>query len=73
MKSPLAQHLLAKYGPRLTMRELAEALRLSYPTVRNRQARGELGVKTYIDGKHRYADYRDVANYLENFRESAQT
>lgn len=64
-KSPLAQHLLLTYGPRLTMEELALALRVSLQTLRNRVANGTLGVKTYVDGRRRWADYRDVAAYLD--------
>lgn len=68
MKSPLASHLLQTYGPRLTLDELAVVLRLSKNTLYNQIAAGALGVKTYMDGKRRWADYRDVAKYLDEQR-----
>lgn len=37
-----------------------------------RIARGELGIPTYVDGKMRFADVRDVAEYLDIKRQEAQ-
>lgn len=59
-RSPLLQHLLSTYGTRLTVKEIAEALRVS-PT---RVYQGIEGLRTYMDGQ-RWADVRDVARYLD--------
>lgn len=63
--------LLEKYGPRLTMQELAEVLGIAHGTLRNRLSAGTFKVRTYVDGGTRYADYRDVAEYLDECRQSA--
>lgn len=64
-------YLLERYGPRLTVEELAEVLRLGVPTVRNRLSAGTLGVRTYTDGDRRFADALDVAGYLDAMRAKA--
>jgi hypothetical protein len=68
MKSPVANYLLTTYGPRLTLDDLAKVLRLSTSRIRHLIAADELGVKTYLDGRRRWADYRDVAAYLDQQR-----
>ena len=65
--------LLDKYGPRLSVVQLAECLGLAVGTVRNKIARGALGVRTYLDGGSRWADSRDVALYLDAVRPRAAT
>lgn len=65
-------YLLDKYGPRLTMQELAEVLGIAHGTLRNRLSAGTLKVRTYYDGGTRYADFRDVAEYLDRCREPTQ-
>lgn len=65
-------YLLERYRPRLTMQELAEVLGVAHGTLRNRIARGDCGVRTYIDGGTRWADVRDVATYLDECREGSQ-
>jgi len=62
-------YLLDKYGPRLTMAELAEVLGVAHGTLRNRLSAGTLKCRTYYDGGTRYADFRDVAEYLDQCRE----
>lgn len=63
--------LLEKYGPRLDTKQLGEVLGLSAGAVRNRINAGTLDeLKTYVDGQ-RYADYRDVADYLDLCRSRA--
>jgi hypothetical protein len=61
-----------KYGLRLTVEQIGEALCLAPQTIHNRIAKGEFKVPTYVDGKKRYADYRDVAAYLDSFRANSQ-
>jgi hypothetical protein len=67
----LEMYLLFKYGPRLTVAHMAETLGKSESDVRNKLVDGEFGIPTYLDGKQRYADYRDVAIYLEECRKEA--
>lgn len=62
-----------KYGLRLTMDQIAEALGLARNTIYNQIAKGEFGLKTYVDGGKRYADYRDLASYLDEVRGRATT
>jgi predicted DNA-binding transcriptional regulator AlpA len=62
--------LLEKYGARLTLDQLADALAMSKNTIYNQVSQGTFPVRTYLDGK-RYADYRDVAEHFDRCRSSA--
>ena len=64
--------LMGHYGPRLSMEQLAQVLGLAVATLHARIARGELGIPTYVDGKLRWADTRDVAEYLDRKRAEAR-
>jgi hypothetical protein len=64
--------LMERYGPRMNMEQLAHALCLAPSSLHGRIARGEAMVPTYVDGKMRYADTRDVAEYLDRLREQAR-
>ena len=64
-------YLLEKYGLRLDMRQLGEVLGLTEGTIYNQISADRLGVSTYLEGKKRYADYRDVAAYLDACRQRA--
>lgn len=61
-----------KYGPRLNIDQLAEALGVARNTIYNQISQGTFKIKTYVDGGKRYADYRDFAIYLDQMRESAR-
>jgi predicted site-specific integrase-resolvase len=63
--------LLEQYGPRLSMEQLAKVLGLAATTLHARIGRGELDIPTYVDGKLRWADARDVAEYLDRKRQEA--
>lgn len=64
--------LVMQYGrPRLSMKELAEVLGLSVTYVNNVAASGGLPVKTYLEGNRRWADVRDVGEYLDRMHEEA--
>lgn len=64
--------LFMQYGrPRLTMKELAEVLGLSVTYVNNVAASGGLPVRTYLEGTRRWADVRDVGEYLDSKHEEA--
>ena len=65
--------LLEQYGPRLSMEQLAKVLGLAATTLHARIGRGELDIPTYLDGKLRWADTRDVAEYLDRMRDKARS
>ena len=64
--------VVEKYGLRLTVEQLGQALCLVPQTIYNKIAKGEFKVPTYVDGGKRYSDYRDVAAYLDSLRASSQ-
>jgi hypothetical protein len=61
-----------KYGPRLNIEQLANVLGLSKGAVYNQVSAGVFPIVTYVDGGKRWADYRDVAEHLDNCRETAR-
>ena len=60
-------YLLEKYGPRLSVEQLAQVLGTLYNTI----SAGTAPVKTYCDGGRRWADFRDVAEHIDRCREQA--
>jgi DNA-directed RNA polymerase specialized sigma24 family protein len=64
-------YLLEKYGLRLGVPQLAEVLGIKEQTVHHRISQGTLGIHTYVDGKQRWADVRDVATYFDDKRAAA--
>lgn len=73
MASLVTQMIVAeRYGLRLDTKQLGDVLGLAEGTVRNRISARTLGVPTYEDGGRRWADYRDVAEYLDNMRDAAR-
>lgn len=71
MSSLVTQMLVAeRYGLRLNTDQLAQVLGLEPGTVRNQISAGRFPIRTYVDGK-RWADYRDVADYLDKCRQQA--
>lgn len=60
-----------KYGLRLTTEQLAEVTHLSRGTVLNQISAGTFPIPTYVEGKHRFADFRDVAAYFDAKRRQA--
>jgi predicted site-specific integrase-resolvase len=63
--------LYDRFGMRLTMEQLAEALAISVHTLRNQISAGHIPVKTYRVQGRRFADFRDVAAYLDQCRAQA--
>lgn len=63
-------YLLENFGPRLSVSQVAKVLGLAEGTIRNRIAKNTISIKTYLDNGSRWADYRDVAEYLDQCRES---
>jgi excisionase family DNA binding protein len=64
-------YLLERYGPRLSVEQIAQVLGLSKGTLYNAISAGTLPVRTYCDGGRRYADFRDVAEHIDRCREQA--
>lgn len=54
---------------RLTTAELAVVLNIDAGTIRNKSINNTFPVHTYIDGRQRFADIRDVADYLDRKRD----
>ena len=65
-------HLLDKYGPRLTMDQVAEVLHLHPGTVYNMVSSGECKLKTYKEGTRRFASFDAVADYLDSMADTAK-
>lgn len=63
--------LFDRYGPRLDMTQLADIMRIEERTLYNQISAGACPVKTYREGRNRFADVRDVAAYLDQVRELA--
>lgn len=64
-------YLLERYGPRLGIPQLVEVLGMAERTIYNGISAKTFPVPTYIDGGRRWADYRDVATYLDECRAKA--
>ncbi len=60
--------LFDRYGPRLDMAQLAEVMRVEERTLYNQISAGTCPIKTYREGRNRFADVRDVADYLDQAR-----
>ena len=58
--------LLNKYGPRLTVSELADVLKIAPKTIQNRLSNGTLPIKMHTDSG-RFCNTQDVAEYLNSF------
>lgn len=71
MSLMLYAYLLEKYGPRLSMEQLAIELGVARNTVYNQVSAGTFSVPTYTDGGKRWADARDVAAYFDACRARA--
>ena len=73
MSSLVTQMIVAeKYGLRLSIEQLASVLGISKGTVYNQLSADTFPVPTYLEGTKRWADYRDVAEYLDACRPKAK-
>lgn len=61
-----------KYGARLNTRQLADLMGIAVSTINNQTSAGTFPIPTYIEGKFRLADFRDVAAYLDDQRAKAK-
>lgn len=67
--SLLSQVMIAeRYGLRLDMDQLAEVLRVEKKTLYNQISAGSCPIKTYTEGRNRWADHRDVAEHFDAMR-----
>jgi hypothetical protein len=65
-------YILEKFGPRLTMGQLAILLAMSEGTIRNQVSAETFPIPTYKEGAARYASYDSVADYLDDMSEKAK-
>ena len=65
-------YLLERYGLRLNVEQLAEVMDSTPAAIHRRISDGTLEIQTYIDSKKRYADIRDVAQYMDLKRDAAR-
>ena len=72
MSIMLQAMLFERYGARLDMDQLADALHISKQSLYNQVSAARCSVKTYLDGGRRFADIRDVAEHLDACRNSAR-
>lgn len=57
-----------RYGARLDTDQLADLMGQTRGSVLNQISAGTFPIPTYLDGKRRYADFRDVAAHLDAMR-----
>lgn len=58
-------YILEKYGPRMTLAQLAQLLLMSEGTIRNQISAETFPIPTYKEGGGRFAPYEAVADYLD--------
>jgi predicted DNA-binding transcriptional regulator AlpA len=58
--------VVEKYGIRLNTEQLADVLGITKPALYNQISAGTCPVPTYLDGGKRWADYRAVAQHLDD-------
>ena len=61
-----------KYGPRLSIEQLAEVLGISKGAIHNQVSAQSFPIATYLDMGRRWADYRDVAAHMDHCRATAR-
>lgn len=61
-----------KYGARLNVEQLADVLGLTKVAIYNQISGDKFPIPTYKDAGKTFADYRDVAEYLDACRERAR-
>jgi hypothetical protein len=73
MSSLVTQMFIAdRYGLRLNIEQLAGVLGLSKGAIYNQVSSGVFPIVTYVDCGKRWADFRDVAEHLDQCRERAR-
>ena len=64
--------LVERYGPRLGVDQLSELLGLSKGSIYNQISAETFPISTYVDGGKRWADFRDVAEHIDDCRTRAR-
>ena len=64
--------LIEKHGLRVDLERLAVILETTAPNLRRKISDGSMEIPTYVDGGKRWADIRDVAEYLDAMRAQAR-
>ncbi len=64
--------LIEKYGLRVDLDRVAEILETTPPNIRRKISAARFEIPTYIDNGKRWADIRDVAEYLDQRRQEAR-
>lgn len=64
--------LMDRHGLRLDLEALAKVLDTTAPNLRRRISADDFEIPTYLDGGKRWADVRDVAEYLDKRRAEAR-
>jgi hypothetical protein len=72
MKLLTQAFILEKFGPRMTMAQLATLLCMSEGTIRNQVSAETFPIPTYKEGAARYAAYDAVADYLDAMSQKAR-
>ncbi|MBW5283372.1 hypothetical protein NFI99_27750 [Burkholderia glumae] len=65
-------YILEKYGPRMTLAQLAQLLLMSEGTIRNQISAETFPIPTYKEGAGRFAAYDAVADYLDQMSAEAR-
>lgn len=65
-------YILEKYGPRMTLAQLAQLLLMSEGTIRNQISAATFPIATYKEGSGRFAAYDAVADYLDEMSAQAR-
>lgn len=64
--------LVEQHGLRVDLEKLAQILETTAPNIRRKISENTFLIPTYIDGGKRWADTRDVAEYLDQRRQEAR-
>lgn len=71
--SILAQALIfERYGARLNIDQIAEVMGITKPALYNQISSKTCRMKTYVEHGKRWADFRDVAQFLDEARETSE-
>ncbi|MGR7949629.1 helix-turn-helix transcriptional regulator [Alcaligenes sp. RM2] len=68
-----AAMLYLKYGRlRVSVKEVAQELGLTHGTVRNQISDGTFPIPSYVEGRNRFVDVRELGRYLDACYQQAQ-
>lgn len=64
--------IFEKYGARLNADQIAEVIGITKPALYNQISNGTCRLRTYVEHGKRWSDCRDVAQFLDDMRETAE-